>query len=98
MEYRTPKTLERKPVIFGYPVLTAMIVIVCLMMFLFIVFNSMAFGQIKQSVTGLVTDAITKPLAGANIKLEKQDSSVLLCQTKPEGFLFQLSPADILLK
>lgn len=39
MEYRTPKTLERKPVIFGYPVLTAMIVIVCLMMFLFIVFK-----------------------------------------------------------
>ncbi|PRB85782.1 hypothetical protein CQ022_05870 [Chryseobacterium culicis] len=39
MEYKTPKTLERTPLIFGYPVVTAMIVVICLMLFLFIVFK-----------------------------------------------------------
>ncbi|THV57557.1 VirB3 family type IV secretion system protein [Chryseobacterium candidae] len=40
MEYKTPKSLERKPMIFGYPVITAMIVILCLMLFLFTVFKN----------------------------------------------------------
>lgn len=39
MEYKTPKTLERTPLVFGYPVVTAFIVAICLMLFLFIVFK-----------------------------------------------------------
>lgn len=39
MEYKTPKTLERTPLIFGYPVITVLIVVICLMLFLFIVFK-----------------------------------------------------------
>lgn len=39
MEYKTPKTLERTPLVFGYPVVTALIVAICLILFLFIVFK-----------------------------------------------------------
>lgn len=39
MEFKTPKCLEKVPMVFGYPVITAMIVIVCLMFFLFTVFK-----------------------------------------------------------
>lgn len=46
MEYKTPKTLERTPLVFGYPVITAMIVVICLMLFLFIVFKKVLLSLI----------------------------------------------------
>lgn len=58
----------------------------------------MAFGQIKQSVTGLVTDAITKPLAGANIKLERQDSSVLVVSDEAGRFSVSVEPGRYIVK
>ncbi len=41
MEYKTPKILERTPLVFGYPVVTAIIVAICFMLFLFIVFKKL---------------------------------------------------------
>lgn len=41
MEYKTPKTLEKTPLVFGYPVVTALIVTICVILFLFIAFKNL---------------------------------------------------------
>lgn len=46
MEYKTPKTLEKEPLIFGYPVVSGMIVVICFMLFLFIVFKEVLLSLI----------------------------------------------------
>ena len=46
MEYKTPKTLEKEPLIFGYPVVSCMIVVICFMLFLFIIFKEVLLSLI----------------------------------------------------
>lgn len=40
MEYKTPKILERTPLVAGYPVMSVMIVVICLLLFIFLVFKN----------------------------------------------------------
>jgi hypothetical protein len=67
-------------------------------LFLFVIVGATAFGQVKQSVSGIVTDAISKPLAGANIQLIRPDSAFLVVSGEDGKFVISVPPGRYLLK
>ena len=67
-------------------------------LFLFILIGATSFGQIKQSVTGIITDAVAKPLTGANIQLIRADSTFLAVSETNGKFNLSIAPGRYWIK
>ncbi|GAA4277183.1 hypothetical protein [Aquimarina mytili] len=76
MEFKTPKVLEKKPVIAGFDLKTIVIIIVSVLLFVFTVFVSFFMSLLSLSV-GIFYVYITKkyPKKGELTRLLKYNSS-----------------------
>jgi hypothetical protein len=61
-------------------------------LFLFLLTGYSALPQIKQTVNGIVTDELSKPLAGANVILSNADSTLMAASDDDGRFTFLASP------
>ena len=77
MEYRTPKVLEKKPVIGGFDLMTIVVIAGCFLAFLFTVFASF-FGSLVFILIAVVYVKIQKkyPQKGELSTLLKYNSSI----------------------
>ncbi|WP_025741798.1 hypothetical protein [Aquimarina pacifica] len=81
MEYKTPKVLEKKPVIGGFDLMTIVIIAGCFLAFLFTVFASFL-GSLVFILTAVIYVKIQKkyPKKGELSTLLKYNSSIKCVQ------------------
>ena len=77
MEYKTPKVLEKKPVIGGFDLKTIVVIVVCTLLFVFTVFKSFIMSLLFIAI-GVVYVKIQKkyPEKGQLSTLLKYNSSI----------------------